>query len=196
MYRFGNPGLFPVPADAHVAGVVRGPLVVTRPGAPLDGEAFVYVLEVVAHVPCIAADFLGLLGTCVGEVAVRVGLAVTLEDARKGAVLCTVVIATAIVYAIVVRQWLLKKAGRSVKIKVPKIGENAKLIRMIKANAKKEHSERELKIMRDINFKNTAVSTLADILARYHCGNNRANVEVELPSLHIGPYDYNYNRSY
>lgn len=62
------------------------------------------------------------------------------------------------------RAWLSEKAGRSVKIKVPKIGESAKLIRMIKANAKKEHNERELKIMRDISFKNMAISTLADIL--------------------------------
>ena len=47
--RFGYPGAFPVPADAHIAGVVCGPLVVSRPAAPLDGEAFVNVLEVVAQ---------------------------------------------------------------------------------------------------------------------------------------------------
>ena len=46
---FGHPGLFPVPADAHVARVVGGPLVVPGPAAPLDGEAFVHFLEIVAH---------------------------------------------------------------------------------------------------------------------------------------------------
>ena len=75
------------------------------------------------------------------------------------------------------KEWLSKKAGRSVKIKVPKIGENAKLIRMIKANAKKEHSERELKIMRDISFKNQAISSLADIL------------ELDTDPMHIEAYD-------
>lgn len=65
----------------------------------------------------------------------------------------------------VVRAWLSEKAGRSVKISVPKIGENAKLIRMIKANAKKEHSEQELKILRDISFKNAAISELKRLLS-------------------------------
>ncbi len=64
----------------------------------------------------------------------------------------------------VIRCWLAEKAGRSVKVKVPKIGESAKLMKMIKANAKKEHSERELKIMRDIQFKNAAISELGKIL--------------------------------
>jgi len=72
------------------------------------------------------------------------------------------------------RLWLSEKAGRSVKIKVPKIGENAKLIRMIKTNAKKEHNERELKRMRDINFKNMAISSLADIL-----GLNKEPMHIE-----------------
>lgn len=64
----------------------------------------------------------------------------------------------------VIRAWLCEKAGRSVKIVVPKIGENAKLVRMIKANAKKEHSERELKILRDIGFKNAALTSLGQML--------------------------------
>jgi len=75
------------------------------------------------------------------------------------------------------KEWLSEKAGRSVKIKTPKIGENAKLIRMIKANAKKEHSERELKIMRDISFKNMAISSLADIL------------ELDTEPMYIEAYD-------
>jgi len=64
----------------------------------------------------------------------------------------------------VLEQWLSEKIMRSVKITVPKIGDNAKLMRMIKANAKKEHSERKLKVLRDISFKNSALTELADIL--------------------------------
>ena len=97
---FGNPGAFPVPAHAHVAGVVSGPLVVSGPAAPLDGEAFVDVLEVIADVSGVAPDFFGLFTAGVGEVAVRIGLAVTLEDSREGACLGAVVIATAIVHAV------------------------------------------------------------------------------------------------
>ncbi len=77
----------------------------------------------------------------------------------------------------VIRSWLSAKAGRSVKIKIPKIGESAKLIKMIKANAKKEHSERELKIMRDIHFKNAAISELGRVL----------NLKNE--PMHIEAYD-------
>lgn len=77
----------------------------------------------------------------------------------------------------VIKNWLSEKAGRSVKIKVPKIGESAKLINMIKANAKKEHSERELKMLRDIHFKNAAISELARTL----------NLPTE--PMHIEAYD-------
>ena len=96
----GDPGLLPVPADAHVAGVVGCPLVVTGPAAPFDGEAFIDVLEVVAHMSGVAVDFFWLFAACVGEVAVGVGLAVTLEDAREGAGLGAVVVAAAIVFAV------------------------------------------------------------------------------------------------
>ena len=48
----------------------------------------------------VAADFLRLFAAGVGEVAIRVGLAVTLQDSRKGAVLGAVVIAAAIVYTV------------------------------------------------------------------------------------------------
>ena len=81
---FWDPCLFPVPADAHVTGVVCGPLVVTRPAAPFDREAFVNSRKVVADVSGVAADFLRLFAAGVGEVAIRVGLAVTLEDSREG----------------------------------------------------------------------------------------------------------------
>lgn len=77
----------------------------------------------------------------------------------------------------VVETWLSEKAGRSVKLVVPKIGENAKLMRMIKANAKKEHSERELKILRDIGFKNAAISSLQEVLG------------LSLPPMLIEAYD-------
>jgi len=64
----------------------------------------------------------------------------------------------------VLQQWISGRASRSVKIKVPKIGDIAKLMRMIKTNAKKEHSERELKVLRDISFKNSALSELGNVL--------------------------------
>lgn len=60
----------------------------------------------------------------------------------------------------VIESWLSGKIGRSVKISVPKIGDRLKLITMIAANAKKQHSERELKIMRDISFKDNALTSL------------------------------------
>jgi len=63
-----------------------------------------------------------------------------------------------------IRQWLSSVCGRKVEIKVPKKGENLKLIKMIKANAQKELSERELKILRDIKFKNNALSELCALL--------------------------------
>ncbi len=59
-----------------------------------------------------------------------------------------------------IEKWLSDKTGRTVKITVPKIGDKLKLINMISANAKKQHSERELKIMRDISFKDNAISGL------------------------------------
>lgn len=61
-------------------------------------------------------------------------------------------------------QWLTELCGRRVEIKIPKIGENAKLIKMIKANAEKELSERELRILRDIKFKNGALAGLYRLL--------------------------------
>lgn len=64
----------------------------------------------------------------------------------------------------VLEDWISEKASRRVRIKVPKIGDNVKLMRMIKANAKKEHSERELKTLRDISFKNSALSELKELL--------------------------------
>ena len=76
----------------------------------------------------------------------------------------TIMIECDIEDAFVMEKWISAKAGFKVSIKVPKRGENAKLIRMIKANAKKEHSERELKIMRDISFKNSALNELTQIL--------------------------------
>ena len=97
---FGNPGAFPVPAHAHVSGVVCGPLVVSGPAAPLDGEAFVDVLEVVADVSGVTVDFLRFFAAGVGEVAVGISLAVTLEDSREGAGFCAVVVAAAIVFAV------------------------------------------------------------------------------------------------
>lgn len=57
----------------------------------------------------------------------------------------------------VIENWLSEKTGHAVKITVPKIGDKLKLLNMISANAKKQHSERELKIMRDISFKDNAV---------------------------------------
>ncbi len=96
---FGNPGAFPVPTHAHVTGVVSSPLVISRPAAPFYGEAFVHILEVIAHVAGVAVDFFGLFAAGVGEVAVRVGLAVTLQDSREGAVLGAVVIAATIILA-------------------------------------------------------------------------------------------------
>ncbi len=59
-----------------------------------------------------------------------------------------------------IESWLSQKSGHSVKITVPKIGDKLKLINMIYANAKKQHSERELKIMRDISFKDNAIAGL------------------------------------
>ena len=62
-----------------------------------------------------------------------------------------------------ISEWLKTKTERNVKLSVPKIGDKLKLIGMIGANAKKEHKERELKIMRDISFKNNALSSLQSV---------------------------------
>lgn len=61
-------------------------------------------------------------------------------------------------------KWLTDLSGHKVDVRVPKIGENAKLIRLIKANAEKELSERELKKLRDIRFKNRALVELQGLL--------------------------------
>ncbi len=64
----------------------------------------------------------------------------------------------------VLSDFISLKVGRKVRIKTPKRGDNAGLIRMIHANAKKEHSERKLKVMRDIDFKNNALAELTEIM--------------------------------
>ena len=73
-----------------------------------------------------------------------------------------------------VESWLSSKTGRQVKISVPKIGDKLKLINMIAANAKKQHSERELKIMRDISFKDNALTELGKLLSL-----NKAPMNIE-----------------
>lgn len=77
----------------------------------------------------------------------------------------------------VTEKWLSDKVGRVVKISVPKIGDKLKLINMISANAKKQHSERELKIMRDISFKDNAISGLQRLIG------------LESPPMNIEAYD-------
>lgn len=59
-----------------------------------------------------------------------------------------------------IEKWLSAQIKKAVKISVPKIGDKYKLISMIASNAKKEHSERQFKIMRDISFKNNALISL------------------------------------
>ncbi len=59
--------------------------------------------------------------------------------------------------------WLSEKTGRSVKINTPKIGDKLKLIAMIAANAKKEHRERTLRLMRDISFKDNALTEMRNL---------------------------------
>lgn len=60
--------------------------------------------------------------------------------------------------------FLSGKKGRKVYLKTPKKGENLKLINMIKLNARKELENRELKILKDIKFKNHALSGLKKVL--------------------------------
>ncbi len=62
------------------------------------------------------------------------------------------------------QEFLSGLRGRRVEVKVPKIGDNLKLVNMIALNAKKELQNRELKILRDIKFKNTALTSLKRIL--------------------------------
>ena len=59
--------------------------------------------------------------------------------------------------------WLSEKVGKSVHLIVPKIGDKSKLISMISSNAKKEHSEHQLKILRSISFKNNALVSLQNL---------------------------------
>ena len=97
---FGHPGLLPACANGHVAVVVCGPLVSTRPAAPLDREAFVDGLEVVADVSGVAAHFGRLFGAGVSELAVCTGLTVVLQDSRKSAGLGVVIAAHLVVLAV------------------------------------------------------------------------------------------------
>ncbi|MBE7038153.1 MAG: excinuclease ABC subunit UvrC [Ruminococcaceae bacterium] len=64
----------------------------------------------------------------------------------------------------VISQLLNDKKGKKVEIKVPKIGDSLKLINLVKSNAKKELQNRELKILRDIKFKNNALVLLKNHL--------------------------------
>lgn len=63
-----------------------------------------------------------------------------------------------------ISEWLSLKKGKKVEVKSPKRGENLKLINMIKLNAKKELQNKELKILKDIKFKNTALVGLKNTL--------------------------------
>lgn len=76
-----------------------------------------------------------------------------------------------------IEQWLSSKVKRNVKIIVPKIGDKYRLLTMIQANAHKQHSERELKIMRDISFKDNALSSLQKIM------------KLDTPPFHMEAYD-------
>ena len=64
-----------------------------------------------------------------------------------------------------ISQLLNNKKGKKVDIKTPKIGDSLKLINLVKANAKKELENRELKILRDIKFKNNALVNLKNSLS-------------------------------
>ncbi len=61
-------------------------------------------------------------------------------------------------------EFLSEKKGRKVAVKMPQKGENVKLINMIKLNARKELENRELKILKDIKFKNNALTGLKKAL--------------------------------
>ena len=60
----------------------------------------------------------------------------------------------------ILKTWLSSKALHSVSFKIPKIGKNAELMKMITLNAKKEHSEYILKRMKDSDYVNNALSEL------------------------------------
>ncbi|MBQ7900968.1 MAG: excinuclease ABC subunit UvrC, partial [Clostridia bacterium] len=77
----------------------------------------------------------------------------------------------------VLGSWLTEKAGRNVYIRYPKIGKYVELMRMIEINAKKEHSEYELKRMRASDFVNNAISQLMKLLS------------MENPPMLIEAYD-------
>ena len=64
-----------------------------------------------------------------------------------------------------ISQMLCEKRGKKVEIKVPKIGDSLKLVNLVKANAMKELQNRELKILRDIKFKNNALASLKTALS-------------------------------
>ena len=76
-----------------------------------------------------------------------------------------------------IENWLSKKIGKSVHLTVPKIGDKIKLISMISSNAKKEHSEHQLKILRSISFKNNALVSLQKL------------TKLDKPPLLIEAYD-------
>lgn len=77
----------------------------------------------------------------------------------------------------IILQWLSEKINRTVKITVPKIGDKYRLLSMIRSNAHKQHSERELKIMRDISFKDNAILTLQSLM------------KLKSPPFHMEAYD-------
>ncbi len=77
----------------------------------------------------------------------------------------------------VIEDWLSERINRSVKLFTPKIGDKLKLINMIAANAKKQHSERELKILRDISFKDNALVSLQELTG------------LDRPPMNIEAYD-------
>ncbi len=67
-----------------------------------------------------------------------------------------------------VKIWLSSKCVRNISIKYPKIGKYAELMKMIKTNAKKEHSEYILKKMRASDYVNNALSQLMKLTGLEH----------------------------
>ncbi len=76
-----------------------------------------------------------------------------------------------------VKKWLSSKCVRNISIKYPKIGKYAELMKMIKINAKKEHSEYILKKMRASDYVNNALSQLMKLTG------------LEYPPMLIEAYD-------
>lgn len=76
-----------------------------------------------------------------------------------------------------IESWLEELTDQNIKVTIPKIGDKYRLINMIASNAKKEHSDRELKMMRDISFKNNALIMLQSIM------------KLETPPMNIEAYD-------